>query len=145
MSAWPASRSDTISAGLPGGASGGSWDRFLEGANDLRKDVARLRMRSGNHHLALFPIGELFAQLPEIRSVEKDTLDDLQDFLARLGQAEQALAVPDEQFKADHPEVLDVLAHAGLRGRQDAGNFGEIEVSPDRLAYDAQAAGGSCG
>jgi hypothetical protein len=49
--------------------------------------------------------------------VEQDAFDDGEEFLARLGEAEQALAAADEDLDAEFVlEVLDVLGDAGLRG-----------------------------
>src|SRR6185369_162673 len=71
--------------------------------------------------------------------VEQDALDDLGQFLARLGQAEQALAAADEDLDAELVlKVLDVLADAGLRGIERAGDFGQVEILAHGFAHDAE-------
>ncbi len=105
----------------------------------MRQHIARLRVRGGDDELALLAIGELLAEPLDVGGVDQNALDDLDQLLAGVGQAEQALAAAHEQLDAELVlEVLDVLADARLRGEQRVGHLGQVEVPPHRLAHDAQ-------
>ena len=55
-------------------------------------------MSGSNGEAPLVPVAELFRQALDIFRVKQNTLDDLNQFLSRIGQSEQSLAFAHEQF-----------------------------------------------
>ena len=69
-------------------------------------------MRRGHRELSAIAIGELLAELLDVLRVEQNAFDDADEFLPRLGQAEQPLSFADEEFDTEFIlQVLDVLGH----------------------------------
>lgn len=114
-------------------------ERLLERRHHFRQGVACLGV--GRHHRqpALIAIAELFGQTLDVPGIEQHAFDDSHQFLARVGQAEQALALAHEQLDAEFGfQVLDVLADARLGGEQGIGRLGQVEIVPDGFADDAK-------
>ena len=83
---------------------------LLERGDDLGQRVAGLRVCRGHRELSAVAIGELLAQLLDVLRVEQNAFDDANEFLPRLGQAEQPLSFADEEFDTEFIlQVLDVL------------------------------------
>ena len=96
-------------------------------------------MRRRHYEVAGLAAGELVGDAAQVLRVDQDAVDHLHQFLARLGQAEQALAATDEDFD---PQFVfkgpDVLADARLRGVERVRHLGQIEVLTHGFAHDAQ-------
>jgi len=93
----------------------------------------------GDAELPLVAIAELLGQTLDVLRVEQHALDDSDQFLARIGQSEQALALAHEQLDTEFVlEILDVLADPGLRGKQRIRHLGEVEAAPNGFADDPQ-------
>ena len=76
----------------------------------MRQHIARLRVRGRDGELPLLAVAELLAEPLDVRGVDQDALDDLDQLLAGVGQAEQPLAAAHEQLDAELVlEILDVL------------------------------------
>ena len=104
-----------------------------------RQRIARLRMRGDDPQRAFVSRRKPSADLRQVLRIDEHALDDLDGFLARVGQAKQAFAAAHKQLDAELVlEVLDVLADARLRGQQCVGDLGQIEVAAGCFADDAQ-------
>mgnify|MGYP006920580086 CR=1 FL=1 len=69
----------------------------------------------------------------------KQALDDLQHFLARLGQAGQPLAIALENIDAQFFfEFTNLPADTRLRCKQHIGDLGQTETLTDGFAHGAQ-------
>ncbi|OBQ15096.1 MAG: hypothetical protein AN481_19875, partial [Aphanizomenon flos-aquae LD13] len=72
---------------------------------------------------------ELGRDLLQVARFEQDALGDLDDLLARFGDADEALARAHEDLHAQLIlELEDLLAHAGLRREQHLRGLRQIEV-----------------
>jgi len=95
-------------------------------------------MGGGDDEVTRFPARELVGDAAQVVCIEQDAVDDLGQFLARLGQTQQALAAAHEDLDAEFVlEILDVLADTGLRRIQRVGDLGEVEFLAQCFADDA--------
>jgi hypothetical protein len=83
--------------------------------------------------------GVFAAGLLQVFGLDQQAVDDLQDALARLGHAGQALAVAFENHDAQFVfQFADLARHARLRGEQGIGHFGQVEIAACRFADGPQ-------
>jgi hypothetical protein len=112
---------------------------LLERRDDPRQRVPRLRVGRSDGQAPLIAIAETLGQILDVLGVEQHPVHDLREFLAGIGETEQSLAFAHEQLHTELVlEILDVLAHSGLRSEDGVGDFGQIEVAADGFADDAQ-------
>ncbi|GGY11881.1 hypothetical protein GCM10007386_47730 [Pseudoduganella dura] len=113
--------------------------RAVEFLDDFRQRVARLRVGGGNHQAAAVHAGILAGVAPQVFRFLQDAADDLHRAVAGACQGGEALAGTDEQFDTQFIlEVLDLLAHAGLRRVQHGGHLGQVQVVAHGFAHEAQ-------
>ena len=110
-----------------------------EGLDRRREPIARLSMGRGDDQVAGILMTELVAHAADILHLVQHALRHLQDGRARLGHADQALAVALENLQAElFFQQLDLLADAGLGGMQILCRGGYIEPLPGHLSDVAQ-------
>jgi hypothetical protein len=113
--------------------------RRAEIANGGWQGVARLRMRRGDGERAAVLRGEVGAGALEVVRLDQQSLDDRQHHLAGWREPGEPLAGAHEDLDAEFLlQFADLPAHAGLRGVQDEGDFGEVEALADGFAHGAQ-------
>ncbi len=102
-----------------------------EGFDDLRKNVARLRVGGPDGEGAALARPDVFLQGPQRLHVGHDAPRDVQHMLAGLRDAHQAVAGSGEDLEAKlRLQKLDLAAHAGLRGVEGFGRGGEVVSLP---------------
>ena len=75
----------------------------------------------------------------QVAHLAHDQLDALEHMLAGLGDAFEALAVARKDLHAQFFfQFDDGLGHAGLRGVQGLGRFGQVQVAPHRFLDKAE-------
>src|SRR5262249_41863108 len=79
----------------------GLWIGEAEAGHHVRQDVARLGMRGGDDELALLAVGELLTEPLDVRRVDQDALDQVDQLLAGISEAEQPLALAHEKLDAE--------------------------------------------
>ena len=103
------------------------------------KHIARLGVGGGDPQFALVTLAELLANALDVAGVDQHALDDADQLLARLREAQEPLSLAFEQRDAEFDlQVLDVLGHARLRGVERVGHLGQVEVVLDGLAKNTE-------
>src|SRR5258706_16322965 len=96
-------------------------------------------MRGSDREPSLVLFGELFADLLEVLGILQYPSGDIQDFLSRLGDCNDTLAVADENIDAEFfLQAANLLADTRLRGVQDLRRVREVEILACNFADVAQ-------
>jgi hypothetical protein len=84
-------------------------------------------------------VAELGRDALDVAGIHQHAIHHVGQLLPRLGEAEQALALADEQFEPELVfEILDVFRDTRLGGEQRVGHLGQVEIAAHRLVDDAQ-------
>jgi hypothetical protein len=108
-------------------------------AHRARQGITRLRMGGGNRQAAGGLLAEFLSGTLQVLGIVEHVLDDRHDQRAHLGQRRETFAGAHEQVHTEFfLQLADLPTHAGLRGVQHLGHFGEVEAAADRFAHGAQ-------
>ena len=111
----------------------------LECRHRLRQRVARLGVRGRNRQRADLIVGKFLAGATQVLRFSEDALGDRHHGFARLGNGDEALAVPREYLDAQLVlKGADLLRDAGLRGMQGIGRLGNVEAAAHHLGEVTQ-------
>src|SRR3990167_7983246 len=113
--------------------------QLLEFRHHFRQRITGLGVGGGDGEATAVLLAVLLCQIFDIARVQQHALDDFHHLLARLGQAQQTLALADKQLDGQFVfQILDVFRHAGLRRVERVGHFRQIEIAPHGFADDPQ-------
>jgi hypothetical protein len=105
------------------------WVFVAEALEHLRQHVAGLGVRGGDGQRAGFVLAQLGGQRLDAARLTHDLRGAFDDFAARISRSHQRAALAFEQREAKFVfELLQLLAHSGLRRVQYARRLRDVEV-----------------
>src|SRR5690606_37040937 len=100
---------------------------------------ARLGVSGRYRQRAAAFAGVFLARVAQVFRFEQQAFDDVENMLAGLGHAHQALAVALENLHAQLVfQLADLAADAGLRSKQHIGDLGQVIATARRLPDGTQ-------
>ena len=113
-----------------------AWEALPEISHHVRQGIASLGMGRCNTQLTGLVVTEFAADRTQIIGMHQQSIDHRGNGGTGVGQADQALAVANEDLHAQFLfQFAYLLGHAGLGGKQALGGLGQVEIAADRLAH----------